>query len=50
MYNDSFVKYLLQQANSTNFSMDLFSSLVPDGKRYNDLICTILFARARRFA
>jgi len=30
--------------------MDPFSSLVPDGKRYNELIITIVFVRSRRFA
>jgi hypothetical protein len=50
MYNASFVKYLLQPANSSNLSMDPFSSLVPDSQRYTDLICMTVFVRARRWA
>jgi hypothetical protein len=47
MYNASFVKYLLQTAKSSNPCMDPLSSLVPDGKRYTDLICMTVFVRER---
>jgi len=49
MCNVSFVQYLIQSINPNNPSMDSFSSLVPDGKRYTDMICMIVFSRARRF-
>jgi len=38
MSNFLFIKYLLKPENSSNSSMDPFCSLVPDGKRYTDLI------------
>jgi hypothetical protein len=56
MYNNSlYVQYPICQIfvtapNLINPSMDPFSSLFPDGTRYTDLICTIVFVRARRFS
>jgi hypothetical protein len=56
MYNTLLLKYLLQSASSQNVPllsnpfMYLFSSLVPDSKRYTDLVGRIVFVRARRFA
>jgi hypothetical protein len=50
MCNVSFVQYLIQTTSSNITSMDSFSFLVSDNKRYIDLICTVVFSRARRFA
>jgi hypothetical protein len=56
MYNALLVIYLSQSANSNNVLplnkhfMDLFSSLVPDSKRYTDLVGRTVLVRARRFA
>jgi len=43
------VKYLLQPENSSNLSMDPFSYLVSDGKRYIDLICMIYLSERDDF-
>jgi hypothetical protein len=56
MYTVLLVKHLLQSANSNNIPllsnpfMDMFSSLVPDSKRYADLVGMTVFDRAGRFA
>jgi len=49
-YKASLVKYLSQTANSSNHFMDPSSSLISDGKRYTDFVCTIVFVRVRRCA